>query len=86
MDLGPRCPVLGFPGELLEVDLDRRGNLDRKFRNGGGLDSSSIQYGGHQLSLTLVGGTLLLLHHYLGDMLLLLHPLNHLEHQGGHVA
>ena len=34
-DLGLRCPVLGFPGELLEVDLDRRGLLDCRSRSGG---------------------------------------------------
>ena len=36
VDLGPRCPALEFPGELLEFDLDRRGLLDRISRSGGG--------------------------------------------------
>ena len=61
---GPRCPVLGFPGELLRDDLHRRGLLDRRSCSGGGLASSSVQYGGHELSLPLIGGTLLLLHHF----------------------
>ena len=54
MDLEPRGLVLGFPGELLEVDLDRGGLLDRGSRSGGGLVTSSIQYGGWPFYLCVV--------------------------------